>query len=78
MSYEDVKTALYHCTYLEYECCSGCPYYGLRMCKKKLMIDAYFYLDKKADTVCESEEVRKLRRTIKSQQSTINSLLGLE
>lgn len=82
MSYEDVKTALYQCTYGDSECCCGCPYYGMRMCKKELMSDAYFYLDKKAaavcEPICENEEIRKLRRTVKSQQSTINSLLGLE
>ena len=77
---EEVIRALSCCA--DGDNCKNCPYNGLSTCFEDSKLDAIHYLnrdsdDKKATVVVISDEERRLRQVVKSQQQTINALLGL-
>ena len=62
--------------------CKECPYNHIPTCHVASKHDAIYYLykdsdDKKATVAIISDEERRLRQVVRSQQQTINALLGI-
>lgn len=82
MTREEVIKALSCCAKDGLIRCDECPYNGRPNCHVLCKHDAIYYLykdsdDKKATVAEITEEERRLRQVVKSQQQTINALLGL-
>ena len=78
---EEVIEALSRCAKGGKNDCQQCPYKSVSNCHSVAKYDAIYYLkdsdDKKAVVALISDEERRLRQVVKSQQQTINALLGL-
>lgn len=72
---EDVIKALNCCARGTY--CNDCPYYNVTDCSLVSKNDAIYYLYAVSDDKIGAEEERRLRQVVRSQQQTINALLGI-